>query len=99
MRSIAVEAEDGEAARLFHGSVAAVAGAWFAGAMFPRVEDPKGSARHCEFCPVAEACLRTDSGYRRRIKDWAAAVDSTTLIEAAGRRLWWLGEERPGGGS
>jgi hypothetical protein len=100
IRNISVSGEDAELVSLFQAAAVAATEAWHAGSMFPRVEDPKGKAWHCDYCPVAEACLRSDSAYRRRIRDWAAAEgQAATSIEEIGRRLWWLGEERPGAGS
>jgi hypothetical protein len=76
-------------------AVAAVAEAWRAGAMFARVAEPDGTdGRGCKYCSVAEACLRDDSGFRRRLVAWLAAEDPTaTPIETAARRLWRLGVE------
>jgi hypothetical protein len=63
--------------------------------MFARVEEPDGTdGRGCDYCSVAEACLRDDSGFRRRLVAWLAAEDPTaTPIETAARRLWRLGVE------
>jgi hypothetical protein len=91
-----VDASDGEATSAFSEAVAAVATAIREGAFFPRVEEPDGSQpRPCSWCPVREACLRDDSGYRSRLVAWMGARDRrrARLVTAA-RRLWWLGFER-----
>jgi hypothetical protein len=92
-RQVRIVSGDAELATAFARAVAAVAEAWRAGAMFARVEEPdRKDGRGCEFCSVKEACLRDDSGFRRRLVAWLAADDpAATPIEEAARRLWRLG--------
>ena len=94
-RHVRIARADAEAAAAFTEAVAAVAEVWRLGAMFARVEEPDGKdGRACAFCSVAEACLRDDSGIRRRLVSWLEADDATaTPVEAAARRLWRLGFE------
>ena len=94
-RHVRVASDDSELAAAFSRAVATVAEAWQAGAMFARVEEPdRTDGRACAFCSVAEACLRDDSGVRRRLASWLAADDAAaTPVEAAARRLWRLGYE------
>jgi RecB family exonuclease len=94
-REVRIASGDPEPAAAFTRAVAAVAEAWRAGAMFARVEEPDGTdGRGCKFCSVAEACLRDDSGVRRRLVAWLTAEDPAEApIEAAARRLWRLGFE------
>jgi hypothetical protein len=94
-RQVRFASADAEVAVAFARAVAAVAEAWRAGAMFARVAEPDGTdGRGCKYCSVAEACLRDDSGFRRRLVAWLAAEDPTaTPIETAARRLWRLGVE------
>lgn len=81
----------------FHRAVKAGLGAWVAGAFFPRVVDPQGEQepKRCSWCPVAEACVRGDSGARLRLADRAKrqGLRATDPAEAAQLALWWLGEE------
>ena len=92
-RQVRVASGDAELAGAFADAVSAVAEAWREGAMFPRLEEPDGKdGRACAFCSVAEACLRDDSGVRRRLVSWLKAGDTAAApVEAAARRLWRLG--------
>jgi RecB family exonuclease len=100
-RSVAVDASDGDAVASFSDAVAAVLAAVETGALFPRVEEPDGSeSRFCDWCPVRQACLRDDSGYRDRLVAWMGARDRRRARPViAARRLWWLGFERSEGAS
>jgi hypothetical protein len=72
-REVATEAGDREAAAAFTAAVRALLAAWDAGSFFPRLVDPSGRREpsRCALCTVAEACLRGDSGARRRLHEWA----------------------------
>jgi len=103
VRSLAVASDDPVLAEAFRGAVRVILAAWDAGALFPRLERadaPKEPAR-CGFCEVREACVRGDSGARRRLARWAAAVEERPRespdAEAALRRLWRLGTEEEEG--
>ncbi len=76
-------------------SVATIDASLIAGAAFPRTDEPKGKdAKHCAFCPVAEACRRDDSTFRERLAELMETGPLTDEIDLmAARRLWWLGVE------
>ena len=62
-----------------------------AGAFFPRMVDAAGAEpRRCDYCEVAEACSRGDSGARRRLASFARAADGGDDAERAVLRLWDL---------
>jgi hypothetical protein len=68
-----------------------------AGSFVPRLEGPNGrEPRACGRCAVSEACLRGDSGSRRRLVEWAdrqaRASRPADDAEAAAVALWELGE-------
>jgi len=101
---------ESELERAFRAATGAVLGAWQAGTFFPRVVDLAGRAEppRCNFCSVAEACLRGDSGARGRLFDWASGPGAATgePTAAAFHAVWRLpagtaGEEEessvPGG--
>jgi hypothetical protein len=69
----AATAADRDLLAAFAASAGAALAAWDAGSFFPRVVDPKGHAEplRCQWCDIAEACLRGDSGARRRLFEWA----------------------------
>jgi hypothetical protein len=99
IRELAVTSDDPAPAKAFRGAVLAVLSAWEAGSLFPRLEradTPEEPAR-CAVCEVREACVRGDSGSRRRLARWAAVPEEqpceTSDAEAALRLLWNLGVE------
>lgn len=103
-REVIVEAGDGEARAAFSAAVGAVLGAWDAGSFFPRLVDPSGRQEpsRCSFCAVAEACLRGDSGARRRLHEWASRQRSDGTAppfpaEAALLAVWQLAAAEPAG--
>jgi len=55
--------------------------AWDQGAFFPRLVEPDRDQepRRCAWCPVREACVRGDSGARRRLAEWATDRRQGTL--------------------
>jgi hypothetical protein len=84
-REVALEARDREARAAFAAAVRALLSAWDAGSFFPRLVDPAGRQEppRCSLCTVAEACLRGDSGARRRLHQWAARSAAATPPERA----------------
>jgi hypothetical protein len=71
-RAIAAAGDDAELLAAFHDSVGTILRAWDEGVFFPRMEypaDPQTMPRDCRWCAVAEACLRQDSGARRRLRE------------------------------
>jgi len=82
-----LEAGDAEARRLFERALGALLDLWREGAFFPRLVEPDRDAepRRCDYCEVAEACLRRDSGARRRLSRWAEALDPESDAQAPER--------------
>jgi hypothetical protein len=90
-----VRGDDGEFATAFAAALGAVVSVWDHGAFFPRLEEPDGGnePRRCSACDVRDACLRGDSGARRRLALWAAAnanADGLGGAEAALLAVWRL---------
>ena len=94
-----VEARRGDDTLLqaFEAAVTTTLGAWDRGLFFPRMEPPgrpHEKPRACEWCTVAEACSRQDSGVRRRLRlgveDLAAAASLDPGIAASMLAHWWL---------
>jgi hypothetical protein len=98
-------------AEAFEAAVRTALAAWDAGAFFPRlvVPDKDEEPALCRFCEVREACLRGDSGARRRLAAWAEARRQPTLdvsgggsggapgaAEAALLGVWRLPSKEPG---
>ncbi len=85
IREFAVE-QDPEIDAAFDRAVAAGLAAHTAGSFFPRLVDPVGQKepRRCDYCEVAEACLRGDSGARRRLFEWSTRGEAE---DPAGRAL------------
>ena len=81
----------------FEGAVSAVLEAWEHGSFAPRLLEPGKDDEHhaCERCGVKEACLRGDSGARRRLAEWLAAGAAGTPAELALVGVWRLHEEAP----
>jgi len=100
-REVSVRANDAELRGAFEGALRAVLHARDEGVFFPRLVDAESLAEphRCEHCPVAEACLRGDSGARARFVLWAealregrrAAPESLHALD----RLWRLGAKTP----
>ncbi len=98
VRVLEVESGDDEVQRALATAIDAISAARSLGVVFPRVEEADGRpAEHCRSCPVAEACRRDDSGFRRGLVAWMSAADGARDDDAAtaSRKLWWLGFERP----
>ena len=96
-RVLEVASEAPELPAIFQAVVRAVLSAWDSGSLFPRLEEankPKEPSR-CSRCEVRDACVRGDSGARRRLARWAAARGEgerpLSAAEAALRGLWSLG--------
>ena len=64
------------------------------GSFFPRLIDPAtgNEPRRCQVCEVKEACIRGDSGARRRLEHWVADAKPGSDDERALLNLWRLGE-------
>ncbi|HYC23746.1 MAG TPA: PD-(D/E)XK nuclease family protein [Candidatus Bathyarchaeia archaeon] len=96
-REVSVRANDAELRRAFEDALRAVLHACDEGVFFPRLVDAEKllEPHRCEHCPVAEACLRGDSGARARFVRWAEAFrdgrDAAPESLQAMDRLWRLG--------
>ena len=101
-RRTSVASDDDEMAVAFNHAVGTIVSGWRAGGLAPRVEEahkPDKTPPACVYCPVVQACLRSDPGYRRRLVEWMAGeAGSGSEMERAARDLWWLGVDRPDGG-
>lgn len=107
-REILISSEDSGVLEPFEASVETLLDAWNYGSFFPRLEDAKTGIepRRCQYCSVSQACIRGDSGARRRLREW---VDSRRENEAAAGQAepwaramiqaWYLGSESPAAGS
>lgn len=90
--------EDVEARQAYEGAVARVLAAFEAGAFLPRFVEPERDVepRHCETCPVAEACSRGDSGARLRMRAFTAApLHDLDAAQRAWLGLWNLWVKSP----
>jgi len=67
-----------------------------AGTFFPRLVDPDADKepRACDYCGVAEACLRGDSGVRGRLRDWSRQRQASTPTEKAFLDAWLLASKK-----
>lgn len=91
----AVGRDDPAFAERFAATARAAFAAWDAGGFFPRVVDTAGEKEpvRCSFCRVAEACLRGDSGARRRLHGWASeAGEGGGEAERAVLGVWRLAD-------
>jgi hypothetical protein len=98
--SLEVRSDDEAFAAAFESAVRTVLEVWDRGAFFPRLADAKGrEPNRCGWCDVRVACLRGDSGARRRLEGWAGAAGADTAARdrsPAQQALlggWKLGEE------
>jgi len=98
-RVIEISSEDEEAEARMRHTIAVVLQAWQEGSFFPRLIDVETGAEPaaCERCEVATACVRGDSGVRRRLHDWldAPAHSSAAAAEVAAREAWDLRRKPP----
>ena len=93
-----VAAEEAELRAVFEIATSELLGAFEGGAFTPRLTDAKGVENSaCRFCEVTTACVRGDSGARRRWSEvveakWADRADEPSSPIPASRvaRLWRL---------
>jgi hypothetical protein len=66
---------DAALGEVFDAALRGLFDAWDAGSFFPRLlgDDLEEEPRACQYCDVAAACLRGDTGSRRRLAGWLAA--------------------------
>jgi len=85
-----------ELTQAFEAVVSEVAGAFEAGTFPPRLVDGDGDEpKTCQWCELSVACLRGDSGARRRLASWAAAPVGDDARARALRGIWALGRDAP----
>ena len=74
LRDVRIGADDGEIEVAFRRAAGAALATWDSGSFFPRVVTPERDEEptRCSYCEVRDACLRGDSGARRRLRDWVA---------------------------
>ena len=91
---VAVGAGDEALERTFRETLGTLLAGLDAGAFVPRLLESDGSKepRTCQHCEVAEACVRGDSGLRRRLARWSARVATDPLDQVA-HGLFQLGAE------
>ena len=93
-RSVEVAGDDEEAMSAFREVVRTLLAAWDAGAFPPRLWEARTGRepRRCGWCEVAQACVRGDSGARRRLLEWAQAGPARRddPLESAALRIWNL---------
>ncbi|MDX1644733.1 MAG: PD-(D/E)XK nuclease family protein, partial [Thermoanaerobaculia bacterium] len=104
-RWITASSQDSTVRQRLDHVVTTVLAAWEGGYFFPRLELPEGVGKAppaCQWCRVAEACLRQDSGSRRRLRLGMERLRSRpSEIDPASRAAlleqWWLAapEQRP----
>lgn len=95
-RIVSVKTTDEEVQAAFEGAVSILLDSWYAGTFFPRLVEPDRDSepRECQYCAVAEACLRGDSGARGRMRDWPAIDQERTDTESALLDTWSLGSKQ-----
>ncbi len=96
---VSAGADAGDLESAFHETTRAIFAGLDRGAFFPRLleADRDVEPRTCEYCEVAEACLRGDSSASQRLRLWAerraAAPGDAGEDEAAALRVFNLGVE------
>ena len=85
---------DGPQREAFEASLAILFEAREQGAFPPRLRraDRNEEPGACRSCEVKQACLRGDSGVRRRLASWADAEPGDSPLERAALALWRLRE-------
>jgi hypothetical protein len=97
LRERVARADDAALADAFAASARAALAAYDAGAHVPRLLEVESGAEPdaCAWCEVRAACLRGESGPRRRLREWAQAAVATDAVLASPLRetaeLLWLG--------
>ncbi len=99
-REVSVTTDDQEFIAAFAAASEAVLVAWEEGSFFPRLVKPDGREEpiRCSYCAVAEACLRGDSGARKRLSEWTLATPEAAepgFGEEALLRVWRLWDPHP----
>jgi hypothetical protein len=94
LRDVAIRSSDTAFLDELERAMAALLESWEVGSLFPRLVELDGRKEppRCARCDVAEACLRGDSGARRRLFDWTVGADASAIgaAESALLRTWRL---------
>ena len=95
-RIVPVTVQNEAAQEAFDDAVNTLTQAWFAGVFFPRLVEPDidTEPRACDYCNVAEACLRGDSSLRGRLRDWSARNQAADETDQAFLDAWYLASTR-----
>ena len=100
-RVAGVDSEDRDFSDAFERVAQVAFEAWDRGSFTPRLVDSSDhkEPRMCRSCSVKEACLRGDSGSRRRLEQWVGSARSAEAgesleAERAALQLWNLGEDK-----
>ncbi len=97
LRDVEIHADQQEFRDAFSAALHRILEIWDRGAFFPRLVDAKGvEPIRCKRCEVKVACLRGDSGARRRLENWqeaGVAGAPETPAEAAIHGAWMLGSK------
>ena len=91
-RAVAVRDEP-PYSELFDAASGVLFDAWDAGGFFPRLRQAESDVEpgSCRFCDVKQACLRGDSGARRRLGRWADDETGGSRAVETARALYRLG--------
>lgn len=73
VRDVRIAADDRELDDAFRQAAGTALATWDLGTFFPRLVNPDRDEEptRCQYCEVRDACLRGDSGARRRLREWA----------------------------
>ena len=95
-RIVSVVAADCTLQQAFESATSTLLTAWHPGLFFPRLVEPDTDVepRRCQYCDVAEACLRGDSSARGRLRDWTRLGRATNKIERSLLDTWNLASTR-----
>ena len=98
-RCVTARADDDSLAEAFESALRPIFEGIDRGACFPRLVDPvkEEEPRACAYCDVRQACLRGDSGARRRLVSWsrdhsAPGAPESGPVERALLNVWRLRE-------
>lgn len=78
LRDVRIDAGDNEIEQAFRRAAGAAIATWDSGGFFPRIVVPQRDEEpiRCSYCEVRDACLRGDSGARRRLRNWVESQET-----------------------
>lgn len=87
--------EDEELQQAFDQAIGRALDVWMSGQLFPRLSEPghNNEPAACDFCELAQACRRNDSGARGRVRHALARAQPQPPHLSAAWHLWWRGLE------